>query len=380
MPIFDIDYILALGRNDKCWCGSKLKFKRCHRDRKHEKPMSLGEKLAFGNNISKRETCYAPENLLSECNKIIKSHTISKSSGLSDIADDINHVLGLKQNMSNFRKNKENLRFEKIGINNASTFKGFCAKHDKLLFSCFEDKPFIGTQKQCTALTYRSVAKEIYAKENAVEAANFMRRNADRGKPLFSQIIIQEEIYAYKLGSEDAISVLYTLKSSLDYELSSNSDNPYRFLVIESARPLPVVVSSITNPTHDFKDQDLQSLANLEETAEQLVFNAFTSNNKGFIVFSWLKNAEVINEFINSLLEIDKKDMFSYLVNFFFSSAENTFISPDWWNTLGTEQQQKIEALFKIGSNHTEERPKNVLADNSITFTGWEVESLYRVT
>lgn len=378
--IFDISEILKLGRNDKCWCGSELKFKRCHKDREYEKPISLGEKLAFGNNIFKRETCYAPKNLLLDCNKIIKSHTVSKSSGLSDIADDTNHVLGLKQNLSNFQKNKENPRFEKIGINNASTFKGFCAKHDKLLFSCFEDKPFTGVGEQCKALTYRAVAREIYAKENAVESAKFMRRNADRGKPLLLQIMIQEDIYAYKLGSEMALHELYKLKSSLEAELLDNSNNSYNFLVIESASPLPIVVSSITNPTHDFENKYLQDLANLEEKAEQLVFNAFTSERKGIVVFSWLKKAKVIDKFMNSLLEIDKKDMFSYLVNFFFSCAENTFISPDWWNTLNTEQQQKIEALFKIGSNHAEERTKNALADNSITFKGWKVENFYRVS
>lgn len=104
MPRFDINYILALGRNDECWCGSGLKFKRCHLGREFEQPISLGEILVFEQKISKREACYAPKNLLSNCNDIIKSHTVSKSSGLSDIADNSNHVLGLKQNLINFQK------------------------------------------------------------------------------------------------------------------------------------------------------------------------------------------------------------------------------------------------------------------------------------
>ncbi|MGP5407606.1 YecA family protein [Psychrobacter celer] len=379
MPIFDIDYILALGRNDKCWCGSGLKFKRCHIDREREKPMSKSEVIVFEREIFKKEVCYASKEFFLECNNIIKAHAVSKSSGLSDIADSTNHVLGLKQNLVNFQKSKGKFRFERIGINNASTFKGFCAKHDKLLFSCFEDKPFVGTREQCTALTYRSVAKEIYAKENAVEAAKFMSRNVDRGLPLILQIDKQEKIYPYRLGSEMALHELYTLKNSLDSKLSNNSDNLYSFLVIESTSPLPIVVSSITNPTHDFKDKHLQDLADLESIPDYLIFNAFTSHGKGFIVFSWSKEAEVIDEFINSLLEIDKKEMFSYLVNFFFSSAENTFISPDWWNSLNTEQQHKIETFFKVGANYTAERPKKLLADNSITFAGWEVKNLYRV-
>ncbi|WP_435979589.1 YecA family protein [Psychrobacter sp. DM4] len=378
MPKFDIHCILALGRNDECWCGSGLKFKRCHLDREFEQPISLSEILVFEQNISKREACYAPKNLLSNCNNIIKSHTVSKSSGLSDIADNSNHVLGLKQNLINFQKNKDSLRFEKIGINKASTFKGFCARHDKLLFACFEDKPFIGTKEQCMALTYRSVAKEIYAKENALETTKLMK-NMDRGASLIFQIIKQQDLYYYELGLETSANELYKIKSSLDAELLDSSDNYYSFLVIEYSNPLPFVVSSITNPTHDFKDEHLQDIADLETILDYLIFNVFASSGKGFVVFSWLKKAEVINKFINSLLEIDKKDMFSYLVNFFFSSAENTFISPDWWNTLSTEQQQKIEALFKIGSSHTEERPKNLLSDKSTIFTGWEVENLYRV-
>lgn len=219
------------------------------------------------------------------------------------------------------------------------------------------------------ALTYRSVAKEIYAKENALEITKLMK-NMDRGTSLIFQIMKQQHLYYYELGLETSANELYKIKSSLDAELSNNSNGSYSFLVIESSSPLPVVVSSITNPTHDFKDKYLQYLADLETIPDYLIFNAFTSSGKGLVVFSWLKKAKVIDEFINSLLEIDKKDMFSYLVNFFFSSAENTFISPDWWDTLNTKQQQKIEALFKIGSNHTEERPKNLLADNSIIFTG----------
>ena len=380
MPIFDIDYILTLGRNDKCWCGSGLKFKRCHLDREREKPLSKGEIIEFEKNVSKREKCYAPKKLTTDCNSIIKSHTISKSSGLSDIADNTNHVLGLKQNLTNFQKNKGNPRFEKIGINKASIFKGFCEKHDNLLFSCFEDRnsPFLGTKLQCTALAYRSVAKEIYAKENAIEYTLFMRENADRGLPLFLQIKKQELIYANRLGLEIAIFELYKLKEILDIEILNNTSDCYNFLVLESSSIIPIVSSSITNPTYDFQSNYLQSLATLDKAAEQVIFNAFNSNGKGFLVFSWLRNSDVIERFINSLIKIPKSNMFSYLVNFLFSSAENIFISPHWWDMLEAVEKKKIEALFKLGSDYIEGR-SNLLADNNITFQGWEVEHVYKV-
>ena len=378
MPIFDIDHILSLGRNDKCWCGSNLKFKRCHKDREREQPISKGEVIQYEQNISKREACYAPQELKLECTNIIKAHTVSKSSGLSDIADNTNHVLGLKQNLVSFQKSKGKLRFERIGINKASTFRGFCAKHDKQLFSCFEDISFIGTQGQCTALTYRSVAKEIYAKENALEVAGFIKK-MDQGKPLIFQINIQEHNFFYQLGLEAAINELYIIKNDVDSELLSRDNSSYNFLVIESSSPIPVVVSSVINPTQDFNGKPIQDLSDLSVKPEYLVFNAFSSAGKGFVVFSWLKKAKIIDRFIQSLLSIDNSEMYSYLVNFFFSSAENSFISPSWWEDLSDIQRSKIEELFNIGSDSFVVVPRNVLADNNVKFTGWYIDNIYRV-
>lgn len=147
---------------------------------------------------------------------------------------------------------------------------------------------------------------------------------------------------------------------------------------MESSSPIPIVVSSAVNPTQDFNGKHIQDLSNLEVKPEYLVFNAFSSNGKGVVVFSWLKKAKVIDKFINSLLETDKKDMFSYLVNFFFSSAENSFISPDWWRNLSDIQRDKIEELFNIGSDLFEDVPRNVLADNGVKFTGWNIEDIYK--
>ena len=378
MPIFDIDYILSLGRNDKCWCGSNLKFKRCHKDREREQPISKGEVIQYEQNISKREACYAPQELKLECTNIIKAHTVSKSSGLSDIADNTNHVLGLKQNLVSFQKSKGKLRFERIGINKASTFRGFCAKHDKQLFSCFEDISFIGTQGQCTALTYRSVAKEIYAKENALEIAGFIKK-MHKGKSLIFQINIQEHNFFYQLGLEAAINELYIIKNDVDSELLSRGNSSYNFLVIESSSPIPVVVSSVINPTKDFNGKSIQDLSDLSVKPEYLVFNAFSSAGKGFVVFSWLKKAKIIDRFIQSLLSIDNSEMYSYLVNLFFSSAENSFISPSWWEDLSDIQRSKIEELFNIGSDSFVDVPRNVLADNNIKFTGWYIDNIYRV-
>ncbi|WP_350561786.1 hypothetical protein [Psychrobacter sp. CAL346-MNA-CIBAN-0220] len=204
-------------------------------------------------------------------------------------------------------------------------------------------------------------------------------KNMDRGRPLLFQIKLQEYNYFYKLGLQAAIIELYKIKSNLDLKFLNKNYEHYNFLIIESSEPLPVVVSSVINPTQNFKGEILQDLSDLEARPEYLAFNAFSSNRKGFVVFSWLKKANIVDSFINSLLEIDIKDMSSYLINFFFSSAENTFISSDWWEDLDILQRNKIEELFNISSNPFKDNSENILIDNEVKFTGWNIENIYKV-
>ncbi len=129
-------------------------------------PVSKAEALKFSKSNSQRKACYAPASMHEDCDKrIVQAHTLSKSSNLKAIADSSNHVMGVVMNLPSLIKNNGRWVPEKIGINQASTFTGFCAVHDRILFSCLENEKFTGTDEQCFALMFRSLSKEIYAKE-----------------------------------------------------------------------------------------------------------------------------------------------------------------------------------------------------------------------
>lgn len=378
MVTFDIDKIRKMGRNDKCWCGSELKFKRCHRDRERQKPISVGGLMDHDNSLSEIKNCYAPPELHLECSKIIKAHTISKSSGLTEIADSTNHVLGLKTNLGNLDRNDGKLKLEKIGINKASTFTGFCSKHDKDLFACFEDKPFIATKEQCIALTYRSVAKEIYGQEGLLSNAIFMR-DMDKGSPLIHQIRFQNFIQQYELGIRESINKLTIVKKNLDSAILKRAHKPYSFLIIKFSSPIPIVVSSMIEPTHDFKGNLIQNLTDLRLNSAHIVLNAFSNNQKGFVVLSWLKEEKTIEKFVKSLLDKDKEYIFSSLINLFLSSSENSYISPEWWNSLNNAQKKKIESLLPMGADPLMDIPSNILVVDKVHFLGWVAEKIYRI-
>ena len=83
--------------------------------------------------------------------------------------------------------------------------------------------------------------------------------------------------------------------------------------------------------------------------------------------------------FIDTLLAGEQTLIFSKLVRCFFGLAENTFISPMWWNSLCERQKEKIETLIMSGVNPFEFEPESLLLDDGVSFSGWEVESITKI-
>ena len=370
---------MKLGRNEKCWCKSGLKFKHCHYGRKQEQPISKGETIRESKKIGSRKSCYVPKELQSECtSRIIKAHTISKSGSLQAIADSSNHVLGLKIDLPNMIKHKGKLKPEKIGVNQASTFMCFCSYHDKQLFACIEDKKFVGDEEQCFALAYRAVAKELYAKEGGLKTSDLLK-SSDKGNAPIEQMFIHSFAAKNELGAKAAQSELSMFKKQLDDRLVNNIELDMRHLIIASNAPPPVVVSSIVAPTIDFEGNQLQDLGDLSVIPDYVIFNSFVSEGKGFVVFSWLKNATITQSFIDTLLNIELPNMFGALIRFFFGFAENTFISPAWWDGLLSRKQRKIQNLIMSGVSPLHPDSIDKLVDDGVQFDGWEIQNVSKL-
>ena len=111
-----------------------------------------------------RGECSAPPQSKHNCSaKIVKAHTVPQAS-LSRIAID-GHVLSFLPNATNLEKYGAALPPQRRGIRLASTFTGFCAKHDDSVFAPLEKVPFTGTSEQCFLLAYRALARELYLKK-----------------------------------------------------------------------------------------------------------------------------------------------------------------------------------------------------------------------
>jgi len=102
---------------------------------------------------------------ISECkNRPINSHLISKSA-LSTIAEK-GHLINYQYDLFKLEEQTDPI-FKSVGIGKASTFKGFCSKHDSELFSKLDNNEFNLDEQLAAVLSLRGIAHEVWQKRAA---------------------------------------------------------------------------------------------------------------------------------------------------------------------------------------------------------------------
>lgn len=96
--------VRKMGRNEKCWCKSGVKYKHCHAIREAQEPANI-----FGFEQKLHEELregYCSLSHKGDCSSTItKAHTIQRRGGLAAISED-NHVLTVKPKMIDMIKSK----------------------------------------------------------------------------------------------------------------------------------------------------------------------------------------------------------------------------------------------------------------------------------
>lgn len=342
----------ALGRNQLCWCGSGIKFKKCHLNIESQPPVESYAVTKALKSFKAEKRCSVPQDLICECSgKIINAHSVSKSSSLKAIAED-GHVLALSVRSKN--KGRPTIEIERLGINNASTFTGFCTVHDKRLFSPIEDAPFDATPLHCFLVTYRAVSRELFSKAYASKVFGLMK-TLDRGRGLYQQLAIQAASSSLGENNDLTTGDLNYIKQKLDGMLTSGDYQNLGYAIFTLESPPPIMGSAIVGPTFDFDGLEAQRVSSIpSEMPDYMAINAFSSEGRGYVVFSWLaEHSETCVKLVRQF--IDKKLSADSLAVFILMLIENFYISPKWWSELDTKVQDLIKRLYSQGvETHTD--------------------------
>jgi len=361
------------GRNDPCWCDSGEKYKRCHMNRSQEEPLRTYEYIKVIRKFFDKGYCLHPKAGPASCvGPIVRAHTVSRSGSLNHIARD-GHVYTFSsaQNLSNGDLIAPRL----VGIRHASTFTGFCKRHDNITFEPIERYPFLSTPQHTFLLGYRALCHKLFLKKANVEwIFPYQRRHLDRGKSVEEQMMIQYQIHHLEWGNTLGLNDLIHYKSAYDKALLAEDFSNVSYYVIRLSNTPDFLCSAPHMPDIDFEGNVLQDITDTSIVVDHLTFSLIATNSGGAIVFSWHGKSDSAEQFVNSLHNLSDHALPHAIVRFTFEYFESVFASPKWWEELNDAARQRLLQRMWAGLPSTG-RTLDCLLDEGLRVVNWTVAS-----
>lgn len=366
-----------IGRNEPCWCQSGKKYKKCHLDRDRlprKQPWEIAAEQR--KHYSGEKYCLHPEASPTNCSgAIVKAHSLARRAALASIAEN-GHVYGPDYDFMSLVKNKGAVTFKRVGINEASTFTGFCAKHDDRTFAPIEKHTLTATAEQCFLISYRAVCRELFQKRLHNSSVNRMR-TLDQGRPRDVQEHIQYIADFHEMGTLMGLAEIQHHKEQYDEILVRAAFDEYRRLVIHFSCIPDVLSTGSFAPEYDFSGNELQRM--IDPGLEQIAVSIIPAGSVGFVTLGWQKESDhICIPFVQSLLSIPTDRLADAVVRLVFEHIENTYLRPGWWESLPKSVQQALVRRINSGTHPLSLRRANCLTDDKLHCVKWAVTNIQR--
>jgi hypothetical protein len=238
-----------IGRNDRCWCGSGKKYKKCHLDRSGDSPVPYHQLATDLLGLrSGDKSCLYPPNPSSCPNPTIRAHSISRNAALAKIARS-GKVYQPNSNPFEIAKGSGKIRHTLVGVNSATTFTGFCSPHDNALFRPIDVGNLAPTKEQASLLHYRALCRELYVKRPTV-MTNELLRDLDRGRSPEVQHLLQGLVTARGVAIDDSVKQMEVSKATCDRAILAQDYREVSGCVLTFGKsqrlPAPALLSQFT--------------------------------------------------------------------------------------------------------------------------------------
>jgi hypothetical protein len=363
-----------IGRNNSCWCGSGLKYKKCHLNRQHEPRPTIEESKKVFKKIFDKKYCIHPEAASNKCHgKIVKAHTIQRGGGLTRIAEN-KHVCRFMPKFS-YSPPSYYFEVEDIGINEASTFTGFCEVHDNNTFERLEKSPFEASVDQIFLLAYRALSRGVFIKRNQLELVAYMR-DKDKGLNLQTQRDFQEFIIPFGYGVVLGTSIVNKQKAKYDQILLNHDFSNMIYYVVLLDNTPEFLCSGMSILDTDFLGNKYNQF-NINDINQEIVtFSIIPTDKGGAVIFASMDTGNNIRSFFSSIVSLDKDSLPNAIARYTFEYYENTFISPTWWKSLHKDIQQSIIRRLSSGVWPGDIHRSNCLLDDGVKIVTWKISNI----
>lgn len=346
-----------LKRNDPCWCGSELKYKKCHlrrEDQSPENPFAIRQRFF---DLQKRKYCFCEFDAENCSDVFSSSHSISKSGSLRLIAER-SHVAAIQGDFQFVRgvdSYYETLRIVDLSINKASTFYGFCDFHDGKNFAQLDRLDFSDPSLFFWQMIYRAAAFEKYHKVVAVDFSDQVRL-LDKGAELSDQLETQFEAKFQKWSHAQGLKNINLLLKAIEgvYENRSFDEVTYSYFVTD--RKLPFAGVGCFQPSMTFDGKALQrvnmvlrhELFGSVPVPDSLCIAAIPMKSSTLLCFCSLRSQTKARAFMESLA-VEADGIVNLFLGAMMLSIENIYFTPSYLRTLSHSSLSHLKRLSSLG-------------------------------
>lgn len=278
------------------------------------------------------------------CNEIaINSHILEKNGILKNIAEN-NHLFCLE---TKYNHDDEIVKFKKIGINKALTFKGFCNKHDNSIFKEIENGAEINyyDYKTQLLLSYRGISNELRKKEQDLEISNLIVKNEK-----FDDIINKKFINERKKFVEYGYRDINNYKIYLERNLKNIRYHNFIFNVFEY--PKIDVCTSAFFTKASLKKLAFDQMKCAYTLPQAIIFTVIPTTTNLILILGYLKKFKnQLNNYIMSFGNLSKPEQLKKISDFLLLNIETWVCSPNLYENQLKKNENKIINIFLESMN-----------------------------
>lgn len=278
-------------------------------------------------------------------NTAINSHTVSKSYSLAKIAEN-QHV-----QMIEVRRGTTN--FNSIGVNQATTFKGFCNKHDTEVFQSIDfdtANPFLGTPEQYSTLCLRGALMEAFRKakqhnhHSNIDRMDEKVLTSEYHMPAHAANSYKEDSATIVDGSGRAIVDMDAVIGSLFHQHETEQYH----LTISHTREIYGVPNVVTSCMFQIKYDIEGNEIGDDYLKHFLHLNIVPFADKSIVVIAFhRKSKDRYSAFVEQFMSLDEEILKTLVSKMLIIYTESACFRASMVNQLDQEERGRILKLFE---------------------------------
>lgn len=280
--------------------------------------------------------CYFPK-----CdNTPIKAHSISNNRLLKALSDD-GAVLEINWDPAN------GYHFTECGRGVASTFRGFCDKHDKIFGRIDVEDYAVDDLEQEFLFALRGAARELNAKKVASASMDAMiSGNNHQGMKVIDELKSDAEYFNF--GQNLSIRDQFFTRSIFMDTLAKKKYHVLETVRIVMDGSYPIVASSSFNMELSISGDVINDVSpsGYSTKMKPCFFTLFPQNDKTFCLISYFRRYKEDYAFLREFESADEDTKKNLVSNLLVLYIENFYIKPSYWTKIDNETKNKLVYLF----------------------------------